>query len=122
VATIDPDGFMQITDRSKDVIKSGGEWIGSIDLENIAMGHPAVLQAACIGVAHPKWDERPLLLVVPRPGMAPTREELLGFFEGKIAKFWMPDDVVFVDGLPIGGTGKIQKNKLREQYRSYLIS
>jgi fatty-acyl-CoA synthase len=86
------------------------------------MGHPAVLQAACIGVAHPKWDERPLLLVVPRPGMAPTREELLGFFEGKIAKFWMPDDVVFVDGLPIGGTGKIQKNKLREQYRSYLIS
>jgi fatty-acyl-CoA synthase len=122
VATIDADGFMQITDRSKDVIKSGGEWIGSIDLENIAMGHPAVLQAACIGVTHPKWDERPLLLVVRRPGMEPTREELLGFFEGKIAKFWMPDDVVFVDSLPIGGTGKIQKNKLREQFRSHLLT
>jgi fatty-acyl-CoA synthase len=120
VATIDPDGFMQITDRSKDVIKSGGEWIGSIDLENIAMGHPAVMQAACIGVAHPKWDERPLLLVVRRPGATVTREELLGFFEGKIAKFWMPDDVVFVDALPIGGTGKIQKNKLRDQYKEHL--
>jgi fatty-acyl-CoA synthase len=122
VATIDPDGFMQITDRSKDVIKSGGEWIGSIDLENIAMGHPAVLQAACIGVTHPKWDERPLLLVVLRPGAQVTRDELLGFFEGKIAKFWMPDDAVFVDSLPIGGTGKIQKNKLRELYRSHLIN
>jgi fatty-acyl-CoA synthase len=122
VATIDADGFMQITDRSKDVIKSGGEWIGSIDLENIAMGHPAVMQAACIGVSHPKWDERPLLLVVPRPGAEVTREELLGFFEGKIARFWMPDDVVFVEALPIGGTGKIQKNKLREQYRGHLLA
>jgi fatty-acyl-CoA synthase len=112
---------MQITDRSKDVIKSGGEWIGSIDLENIAMGHPAVLQAACIGVPHPKWDERPVLLVVRRPGADLTREELLGFFEGKIARFWMPDDVVFVDSLPIGGTGKIQKNKLREQYRNHRL-
>jgi acyl-CoA synthetase (AMP-forming)/AMP-acid ligase II len=121
VATIDPDGFMQITDRSKDVIKSGGEWIGSIDLENIAVAHPAVLQAACIGVAHPKWDERPLLLAVLRPGAGLTREELLRFFEGKIAKFWMPDDVVFVDALPIGGTGKIQKNRLREQYRGYRL-
>jgi fatty-acyl-CoA synthase len=121
VATIDPDGFMQITDRSKDVIKSGGEWIGSIDLENIAMGHPAVLQAACIGVPHPKWDERPLLLVVRRPGAELTRDELLSFFEGKIARFWMPDDVVFVDSLPIGGTGKIQKNKLREQYRNHCL-
>jgi fatty-acyl-CoA synthase len=121
VATIDPDGFMQITDRSKDVIKSGGEWIGSIDLENIAMAHPAVLQAACIGVRHPKWDERPLLLVVLRPGAKLTREALRGFFEGKIAKFWMPDDVVFVDSLPIGGTGKIQKNKLREQYHGHLL-
>jgi fatty-acyl-CoA synthase len=116
VATIDADGFMQITDRSKDVIKSGGEWIGSIDIENIAMAHPGVLQAACIGVPHPKWDERPLLLVVRRPGAALSREELLGFFEGKIARFWMPDDVVFVDALPIGGTGKVQKNKLREMY------
>jgi fatty-acyl-CoA synthase len=121
VATIDPDGFMQITDRSKDVIKSGGEWIGSIDLENIAMAHPGVLQAACIAVAHPKWDERPLLLVVRRPGADVAREELLGFFEGKIAKFWMPDDVVFVDALPIGGTGKVQKNKLREMYRQHLM-
>jgi fatty-acyl-CoA synthase len=120
VATIDPDGFMQITDRSKDVIKSGGEWIGSIDLENIAVGHPAVMQAACIGVPHPKWDERPLLLVVRKPGLDVTREELLAWFDGKIARFWMPDDVVFVDALPIGGTGKIQKNKLREQYRDHL--
>jgi fatty-acyl-CoA synthase len=119
VASIDPDGFMQITDRSKDVIKSGGEWIGSIDLENIAMAHPAVLQAACIGVAHPKWEERPLLLVVRRPGQEVPREALLGWFEGKVAKFWMPDDVVFVDALPIGCTGKVQKNKLREAYRQH---
>jgi fatty-acyl-CoA synthase len=104
------------------VIKSGGEWIGSIDLENIAMAHPAVLQAACIGVFHPKWDERPLLLVVRRPGQEVSRDELLGWFEGRIAKFWLPDDVVFVESLPIGGTGKVQKNKLREAYRHYLLS
>ena len=121
VATIDADGYMQITDRSKDVIKSGGEWIGTIDLENLAMGHPAVLQAACIGVAHPKWDERPLLLVVKRPGMDVTRDELLAFFEGKIAKWWMPDDVVFLDALPMGATGKIQKNKLREQFKEHRL-
>jgi acyl-CoA synthetase (AMP-forming)/AMP-acid ligase II len=121
VATIDADGYMQITDRSKDVIKSGGEWIGTIDLENIAMAHPAVLQAACIGIAHPKWDERPLLLVIKRPGMEVTREELLAFFEGKIAKFWMPDDVAFIEALPMGATGKIQKNKLREQFREYKL-
>jgi len=121
VATIDPDGFMQITDRSKDVIKSGGEWIGSIDLENIAVAHPGVLQAACIGVRHPKWDERPLLLVVRRPEATVTREELLAFFEGKIAKFWMPDDVVFVDALPTGATGKIQKNRLREQFAGHRL-
>lgn len=119
VATIDPDGFMQITDRSKDVIKSGGEWIGSIDLENIAMAHPAVLQAACIAVKHPKWDERPLLVVVRKPGSDVSREEVLGWFDGKVARFWMPDDVVFVDALPIGGTGKIQKNRLREQFREH---
>jgi fatty-acyl-CoA synthase len=119
VATIDPDGFMQITDRSKDVIKSGGEWIGSIDIENIAMAHPAVLQAACIAMAHPKWDERPLLLVVRRPGQDVGREEMLTWFEGRIAKFWMPDDVVFVEALPIGGTGKVQKNKLREQFKDH---
>jgi acyl-CoA synthetase (AMP-forming)/AMP-acid ligase II len=119
VATIDADGFMQITDRSKDVIKSGGEWIGSIDIENIAMAHPAVLQAACIAMPHPKWDERPLLLVVARPGQQIGREEMLRWFEGRIAKFWMPDEVVFVASLPLGGTGKVQKNKLREQFKDY---
>jgi len=121
VATIDADGFMQITDRSKDVIKSGGEWIGTIDLENVAMSHPAVMQAACIGVSHPKWDERPLLVVVLRPGQELKREALLAHFEGKVAKWWLPDDVVFADALPVGGTGKIQKNKLREQYRDYRL-
>ncbi|GJJ01936.1 long-chain-fatty-acid--CoA ligase [Duganella rhizosphaerae] len=121
VATIDPDGFMQITDRSKDVIKSGGEWIGTIDLENVAMSHPAVMQAACIGVAHPKWDERPLLVVVLRPGQDLNREDLLAHFQGKVAKWWLPDDVVFAEALPVGGTGKIQKNKLREQYRDYRL-
>ena len=121
VATIDPDGFMQITDRSKDVIKSGGEWIGTIDLENIAMSHPAVLQAACIGVFHPKWDERPLLVVVRRPGQEVCREALLDYFQGKVAKWWLPDDVVFTDALPVGGTGKIQKNKLRAQYKDYRL-
>ena len=121
VATIESDGTMQITDRSKDVIKSGGEWIGTIDLENIAMSHPAVLQAACIGIFHPKWDERPLLLVVRRPGQEVNREDLLKFFEGKIAKFWMPDDVAFIEALPTGATGKIQKNKLREQFKEYKL-
>jgi acyl-CoA synthetase (AMP-forming)/AMP-acid ligase II len=121
VATIDPDGYMQITDRSKDVIKSGGEWIGSIDLENIAMSHPAVLQAACIGVHHPKWDERPLLVVVKRQGMDITKEALIAYFTGKIAKWWTPDDVVFVDALPQGATGKILKNKIREQFKEYKL-
>jgi len=121
VAIIDPDGYMQITDRSKDVIKSGGEWIGTIDLENIAMAHPAVLQAACIGVAHPKWDERPLLVVVKRPGAEVTKEELIAFYEGKIAKWWTPDDVRFVDALPIGATGKVLKTKIREQFKEYVL-
>jgi acyl-CoA synthetase (AMP-forming)/AMP-acid ligase II len=121
VATIDPDGFMQITDRSKDVIKSGGEWIGTIDLENIAMSHPAVMQAACIGVFHPKWDERPLLVVVRRPGQQVDRETLLEYFHGKVARWWIPDDVVFAEALPVGGTGKIQKNKLREQYQAHQL-
>ncbi len=119
VATIDEDGYMQITDRSKDVIKSGGEWIGTIDLENVAMSHPGVLQAACIGVSHPKWDERPLLLVVKKPGADIDKQELLDFYEGKIAKWWTPDDVVFIDALPLGATGKIQKNKLRDQFKDY---
>lgn len=121
VATIDPDGYMQITDRSKDVIKSGGEWIGSIDLENIAMAHQAVQQAACIAVRHPKWDERPLLLVVKRPGFDVTKEELLRFYEGKIAKWWAPDDIVFIDALPIGATGKVLKNRIREQFKDYKL-
>jgi len=121
VATIDADGFMQITDRSKDVIKSGGEWISSIDVENIAMAHPAVAMAACIGVSHPKWDERPIIVVVRKPGTDVTREQLLAFYEGKIAKWQIPDDVVFVDTIPLGATGKMQKTKLREQLEDYRL-
>jgi acyl-CoA synthetase (AMP-forming)/AMP-acid ligase II len=121
VSTIDADGYMQITDRSKDVIKSGGEWIGSIDLENVAMAHPAVAMAACIGARHPKWDERPLLVVVKKPNAQVTREELIRFYDGKIAKWWTPDDVVFVDAIPLGATGKMQKNKLREQFADHKL-
>ena len=121
VATIDADGFMQITDRSKDVIKSGGEWISSIDLENIAVAHPAVMEAGVIGVAHPKWDERPLLIVVKKKDAEVTKEELLTFFQGKIAKWWMPDDVVFVDQLPHTATGKLLKTKLREDFKHYRL-
>ena len=122
VATIDADGYMQITDRSKDVIKSGGEWIGSIDLENIAMAHPKVAMAACIAARHAKWDERPLLIVVKKPGVDLTRDEMLAFFEGRIAKWWTPDDVVFVDAIPLGATGKMLKNRLREQYGDRLLT
>ena len=121
VATIDPDGYMQITDRSKDVIKSGGEWISSIDLENTAVAHPAVAEAAVIGVRHPKWDERPLLVVVKKTGAQVTREELLEFFEGRVAKWWMPDDVVFVDQLPHTATGKLLKTKLREDFKDHKL-
>jgi len=121
VATIDADGYMQITDRSKDVIKSGGEWIGTIELENIAMAHPAVGQAACIGISHPKWGERPLLLVIKRQGMEVGKEELLGFYEGKVPAWWIPDDVVFVESLPIGATGKILKNRLRQEYKDHQL-
>ncbi|MGV8892453.1 MAG: 3-(methylthio)propionyl-CoA ligase [Burkholderiaceae bacterium] len=121
VATIDADGYMQITDRSKDVIKSGGEWISTIELENIAMAHPAVQQAACIGVAHPKWDERPLLVVVKKPGAEVSKEELIQFYEGKIAKWWTPDDIAFVEALPTGATGKILKNKMREQFKEHKL-
>ena len=121
VATIDDDGYMQITDRSKDVIKSGGEWISSIDVENIAVAHPAVAMAACIGIRHPKWDERPIIAVVKKPGAEVTREELLAFYEGKIAKWQVPDDVVFVDAIPLGGTGKMQKTKLREILKDYVL-
>jgi 3-(methylthio)propionyl---CoA ligase len=121
VASIDADGFMQITDRSKDVIKSGGEWISSIDIENIAMSHPAVAMAACIALPHPKWDERPLLVVMKKPGAELTREALLAHFEGKVAKWQVPDDVVFVDAIPLGATGKMQKNKLREQFKGHQL-
>ncbi|MCP4560075.1 MAG: long-chain-fatty-acid--CoA ligase [Bosea sp.] len=121
VATIDPHGYMQVTDRSKDVIKSGGEWISSIELENLAIGHPDVAEAAVIGVAHPKWDERPLLVIVPKPGKTPGREEMLAFMTGKVAKWWLPDDVVLVEAIPHTATGKIQKTALREMFREYRL-
>ena len=121
VATIDPDGYMQITDRSTVVIKSGGERISSIDIENIAVAHPAVAMAACIGVAHPKWDERPIIAVVKKPGQEVTREELIAFYEGKTAKWQIPDDVVFVDAIPLGATGKMLKTRLRELLKDYRL-
>jgi fatty-acyl-CoA synthase len=121
VATIDPDGFLHITDRSKDVIKSGGEWISSIDLENIAVAHPAVAEAACIACPHPKWTERPLLVVVRRDGAELTRDALLAFYEGKVAKWWIPDDVVFVGELPHTATGKLQKLRLREMFKDHVL-
>ena len=121
VATIDADGFMQITDRSKDVIKSGGEWISSIDIENIAMAHPAVAMAACIGMPHPKWDERPIVAVVKKPGAEVSREELLKFYEGKTAKWQIPDDVVFVEAIPLGATGKMLKTRLRQELKDYQL-
>ena len=119
VATIDQYGYMRITDRSKDVIKSGGEWISSIDLENLAVGHPAVAEAAVIGVHHPKWDERPLLIVQLKQGQNASREDILKYMDGKIAKWWMPDDIVFVDGIPHTATGKILKTALRDQFKAY---
>jgi len=121
VATMDAHGYMQITDRSKDVIKSGGEWISSIDLENLAVGHPAVAEAAVIGVYHPKWDERPLLIVQLKQDQKATREDILKFMDGKIAKWWMPDDVVFVDEIPHTATGKIQKTVLRERFKDFVL-
>lgn len=116
IATIDPDGVMQIRDRTKDVIKTGGEWISSIDLENAAVAHPAVAMAAVIGVKHPKWDERPLLFIVRKPGQDLTKEDILAFLAERVAKWWVPDDVVFLESLPVGGTGKVQKGDLRKQY------
>lgn len=121
VATIDPLGFMQITDRSKDVIKSGGEWISSIEIENVAVGHDKVLEAAVIGIVHPKWDERPLLIIVKNEGEEISKEDMLAYLEGKIAKWWMPDDVVFIDEIPHTATGKIQKITLREQFKDYVL-
>ncbi len=121
VAHVDQYGYMQITDRAKDVIKSGGEWISTIDLENLAVGHPDVAEAAVIGIAHPKWDERPLLVIVRKPGKEPSRDDILGFMEGKVAKWWMPDDVAFVSEIPHTATGKIQKTTLRDQFKAYRL-
>jgi fatty-acyl-CoA synthase len=121
VATLDPYGYMQITDRSKDVIKSGGEWISSIELENLAVGHPKVAEAAVIGVRHPKWDERPLLVAVLKKGQSATAGELIGFLKGKVAGWWLPDDVVFVEEIPHTATGKIQKNELRRRFENYVL-
>jgi 3-(methylthio)propionyl---CoA ligase len=121
VATIDADGYMHITDRSKDVIKSGGEWISSIDIENVAMAHPDVAEAACIACAHPKWDERPLLVVVRKAGASVSRDELLKFYDGRVVKWWIPDDIAFVDEIPHTATGKIQKFKLRELFKGYVL-
>jgi fatty-acyl-CoA synthase len=121
VGTIDRYGYFNITDRSKDVIKSGGEWISSIELENIAVGHPKVAEAAVIGIRHPKWDERPLLVIVLKAGQKATKEEMLSFLEGKIAKWWMPDDVAFVAEIPHTATGKIQKTALRAQFKDYVL-
>jgi fatty-acyl-CoA synthase len=121
VCKIESDGSVVITDRSKDVIKSGGEWISSIDLENAAMGCPGVAEAAVIGVAHPKWDERPLLIVVKRPEATVTKDDLLNYLNGKIAKWWMPDDVQFIEAIPHGATGKILKTELRKQFQTYKL-
>ena len=121
VAHMDQHGYMQITDRAKDVIKSGGEWISTIDLENLAVGHPDVAEAAVIGLAHPKWDERPLMVIVRKEGRNVSREDILAYLEGKIAKWWMPDDVAFVDEIPHTATGKIQKMTLRDQFRDYRL-
>jgi fatty-acyl-CoA synthase len=125
VSTIDSEGHMQITDRSKDVIKSGGEWISSIDIENIASGHPDVLMAACISVPHPKWDERPVLVIEKKPSVIKSDEELkesiLQFFEGKIAKWWTPNDVIVIDKIPLTATGKMLKMKLRDMFKDYQL-
>ena len=121
VAVFEPDGYFTIVDRSKDVIKSGGEWISSVEVENVAVGHPQLALAAVIGIEHPKWQERPLLVCVPQPGEEPTGAEILDFLDGKIAKWWMPDDVIFVEELPKTGTGKIQKARLREQLKDYVL-
>ena len=126
VSTIDADGNMQITDRSKYVIKSGGEWISSIDIENVAIAHPAVLIAACISVHHPKWDERPLLVVVKKTEILQDeqslKKDILAFFEGKVAKWWIPDDVTFIDQMPLTATGKLMKLKLRELFKDHRLA
>jgi fatty-acyl-CoA synthase len=122
VAALHPDGVLQITDRSKDVIKSGGEWISSIDLENAAVGCPGVAEAAAVGVKHPKWDERPILLVVRKAGCDVTPQQILDHLSGHVAKWWLPDEILFVESLPHTATGKLLKTALREQYRDYRLS
>jgi fatty-acyl-CoA synthase len=121
VAAIEPDGHIRITDRAKDLIKSGGEWISSIDLENTAVSHPDIAEAAAIAMPHPKWTERPLLIVVPRDGVSLTKDSVTDFLDGRIAKWWMPDDVVFTDELPHTATGKIAKLQLRKIYKDYVL-
>jgi fatty-acyl-CoA synthase len=121
IATLDENGYMRITDRAKDLVKSGGEWISSVELENVAMGHPLVDLAAVIGMPHPKWEERPLLIVKPRKDADLTREAVLGYLEGKVARWWLPDDVVFVDEIPLTAAGKLSKVRLREQFRDYVL-
>jgi fatty-acyl-CoA synthase len=120
VAVIDPEGYIRLVDRAKDVIKSGGEWVSSVELENEIMAHPKVAEAAVIGVAHPKWAERPLACVVVKPGETLTKEEVLAHLEGRVAKWWLPDDVVFIDEVPKTSTGKFSKKDLRERYTSWL--
>ena len=121
IATINDDGYLQLTDRAKDMIKSGGEWISSIDLENAAAGHPDVTAAAVIGVFHPKWDERPLLVVVLRQGASLDKNSIREHLEERVAKWWLPDDIIAVEDLPLGATGKIQKNELRQQFSDYRL-
>ncbi|MGZ4758580.1 MAG: AMP-binding enzyme, partial [Acidimicrobiales bacterium] len=121
VVTIDEEGYLRIVDRTKDVVKSGGEWISSVELENEIMGHPAVAEAAVIGISHPKWSERPLACVVIKPGESLTKEELLEFLEGRVAKWWLPDDVVFIDEVPKTSVGKFSKKTLREQFADYTL-
>jgi fatty-acyl-CoA synthase len=122
VAILHPDGVMQITDRSKDVIKSGGEWISSIELENAAVGCPGVAEAAAVGIAHPKWDERPLLLVVKKEGAAVTPEQILDHLSSHVAKWWLPDEILFVESLPHTATGKLLKTAIREQYKDHKLA
>jgi acyl-CoA synthetase (AMP-forming)/AMP-acid ligase II len=121
IATIDAGGFIQIVDRIKDIVKSGGEWISSIDLENAAMAHPAIAEAAVIGLPHPKWSERPFMVVVLKDGETASKDDILDFLRPKVAKWWLPDDIAFADALPHSATGKLQKTKLREQFKDHVL-